>query len=147
MKLAGANRNPRVSGDEPLQTTSNYFVGNDPRKWRTNVANFARVKYEAVYPGIDLVWYGNQGSLEHDFIVAPGADPKRIKLLFAGANSLAIDGEGALVLSVDGDEVRLLKPVVWQEPDGKRNEIACEYRIVKKTDRVQNSASMTRNSR
>ena len=135
MKLVGANRKPRVSGVEPLQTTSNYFIGNDPGKWRTNVANFAKVKYEAVYPGVDLVWYGNQQQLEHDFIVAPGADPKRIKLSFAGADSTTIDGEGALVLHTEGGDARLLKPVAWQEADGKRREIACDYRIVKK-DRI-----------
>src|SRR5262249_40360627 len=136
MTLVGANGKPRISGVEPLQTTSNYFIGNDPGRWRTNVANFAKVKYESVYPGVDLVWYGNQGQLEHDFIIAPGADPTRIKLSFAGADAM-IDGRRALVLRPDGNRdgevARLLKPVAWQEADdGKRREIACDYRIVNK---------------
>src|SRR5262249_24080285 len=129
MKLVGANRKPRVSGAEELQTTSNYFVGNDPDKWRTNVANFAKVKYEAVYPGVDLVWYGDQRQLEHDFIVAPGADPKRIKLSFAGADAMTIDGEGAVMLRFGDDAARLLKPVAWQEENGERREVACRYEI------------------
>jgi len=133
MKLVGANRRPRVSGIEPLQATSSYFIGDDPGKWRTNVANFAKVKYESVYPGVDLVWHGNQRQIEHDFIVAPGADPKRIKLSFAGADTMTIDGEGALVLrpngNEDGDNLRLLKPVAWQEADGERREIACRFEI------------------
>src|SRR5262245_8287777 len=136
MTLVGANGKPRISGVEPLQTRSNYFVGNDPGRWRTNVANFAKVKYEWVYPGVDLVWYGNQGQLEHDFIIAPGADPTRIKLSFAGADAM-IDGRRALVLRPDGNRdgevARLLKPVAWQEADdGKRREITCDYRIVNK---------------
>ncbi len=132
MKFLDANRKPRVSGAEPLQTTSNYFVGNDPRKWRTNVANFARVKYEAIYPGIDLVWYGNQRQIEHDFIIASGADPKRIRFSFAGAEAMSIGADGALVLRVAGEEVRLLKPVAWQEVNGKRREIACDYSVLQK---------------
>ncbi len=129
MRLAGANRKPHVSGTERLQTASNYFIGNDPRTWRTNVANYARVKYEAVYPGVDLIWYGKEQQIEHDFVIAPGADPGRIKLSFAGADSMAIDAEGALALRVDDDDVRLLKPVAWQEANGRRREIACNYRI------------------
>lgn len=129
MKLAGANRAPKISGVERLQTRSNYFIGNDPGKWRTNVTNFSRVKYEAVYPGVDLVWYGNQRQIEHDFVVAPGADPNRIKLSFAGADTMTIDDKGALVLRVGGEELRLLKPVAWQEANGERNEIECRFSI------------------
>ena len=64
---------------------SHYFIGNDPAKWRTNIPTFARVKYEGVYPGMDIVYYGNQGQLEYDFVVAPGADPGLVTLAFEGA--------------------------------------------------------------
>jgi hypothetical protein len=80
MKLVGANPNPRIVGMDELPGKSNYFIGNDPKKWRTNVPNYARVKYANVYPGVDLVYYGNQGRLEYDFVVAPGADPCAITL-------------------------------------------------------------------
>src|SRR6266568_1543652 len=80
MQLLGANPAPQVVGLEELPGKSNYFIGNDPHKWRTNVPTYARVKYESVYPGVDLVYYGNQGQLEYDFVVQPGADPSRIAL-------------------------------------------------------------------
>ena len=75
MRLAGANPNASVTGADRLPGKSNYFLGNDPAKWRTGVPQFARVRYENIYPGINLVFYGNQGHLEYDFQVAPGADP------------------------------------------------------------------------
>src|SRR5438046_3860535 len=78
MKLVGANLSPDVVGLEELPGKTNYFSGNDPNKWRTNVSTFAKVRYGNVYPGVDLVYYGNQGQSECDFIVAPGADPKAI---------------------------------------------------------------------
>src|SRR5206468_5216828 len=76
MKLAGANREPEVSGLDGLPGTANYFIGSDPRNWHTRVATYAKVRYKNVYPGIDLIYYGNQAQLEYDFVVAPGADPK-----------------------------------------------------------------------
>ena len=79
MKLRNANPAAKVTGVDELAGTSNYFIGNDPAKWRTNVATYAKVKYEGIYSGIDLVYYGNQRQLEYDFIVAPGADPRRIR--------------------------------------------------------------------
>ncbi|HNG32228.1 MAG TPA: SBBP repeat-containing protein, partial [Blastocatellia bacterium] len=129
LKLENANRHARSIGLEPLAARSNYFIGRDPKAWRTNVANFARVKYEAVYPGIDLVWYGNQQQLEHDFIVAPGADPKLIRFSFAGARNIARNAQGDLTLNLNGGELRLLKPVAWQEDAGNRRTIPCEYRL------------------
>src|SRR5262249_22458555 len=80
MKLVGANPQAKVMGLEELPGKSNYFIGNDPKKWRTNVPNYAKVKYANVYPGVDLVYYGNQGKLEYDFVVQPGADHRSIQL-------------------------------------------------------------------
>ena len=79
MKLLGANPAAAVNGMGELPGKSNYFIGNDPKKWRTDVPNYARVKYQDIYPGVDLVYYGNQGQLEYDFLVAPGSDPKAIR--------------------------------------------------------------------
>jgi uncharacterized protein (TIGR03437 family) len=136
MKLAGSNPTSRVSGVGRLSSTSNYFIGNDPAAWRRGVSNYSKVKYESVYPGIDLIWYGNQHLLEHDFMIAPGADPSRIKLSFSGADSMAIDGEGALVLRAGGADLRLLKPIAWQESNGSRRTVNCDYRLSDK-DRVE----------
>jgi len=128
MKLVGANRSPRVTGLEELPGKSNYFIGNDPAKWRTNVPTYAKVRYENVYSGIDLVYYGNQRQLEYDFVVAPGADSRAIRLAIQsrdgeGAAPLRIDGQGDLVLEAEGSELRLHQPVIYQEISGARQSV------------------------
>src|SRR2546426_3678024 len=127
MKLVGANPAPEVAGVGELPGKSNYFVGNDPKKWRTNVPTYAKVRYQDLYPGIDLVYYGNQRQLEHDFVVSPGADPKAITLAFEGMDGVAIDALGDLVLRAAGSEVRLRQPVVYQEQNGQRAVIPTRY--------------------
>ena len=131
MSLAGANPQPDVTGGGELPGKSNYFIGRDESKWRTNVANFASVDYREVYPGVDLVYYGNQRQLEYDFRVAPGADPRRIKLNFRGAERLEVEAAtGDLILHVEGGgEVRQHKPVVYQETDGERRGVEARYRL------------------
>src|SRR5438128_871140 len=127
MKLLGANPAPAVAGVGELPGKSNYFVGNDPKKWRANVPTYAKIEYRDVYPGVNLVYYGNQRQLEHDFVVSPGADPKAITLAFEGMDGVAIDALGDLVLRADGGEVRLRKPVVYQEQNGQRAVIPTRY--------------------
>jgi len=100
LKLVGGNRGANPGGEDELPGKSNYFIGNDPKKWRTNVAQYARVKYEGVYPGIDLVYYGNQGELENDFVLRPGADPKEIAFEISGASGLRIDDGGESDLGI-----------------------------------------------
>jgi len=129
MKLVGRNARPRVAGLDELRGKANYFIGNNPRKWRTNVPMYAKVRYREVYPGVDLVYYGNQRQLEHDFIVAPGADPRSITLNLAGAEKLSLDPQGTLVLAVKDGEVRLDKPRIYQEVDGAQREIAGGYAL------------------
>ncbi len=127
MSLVGASRKPLASGLEELPGKANYFIGKDPAKWRSNVPSYAKVHYREVYPGIDLVYYGNQRSLEYDFVVAPGADPRKIALTFKGADKLEIDAKGDLLLHAAGGTVRQKKPVIYQEMDGVRQEIAGSY--------------------
>ena len=122
-RLVGANPNAEVRGVEELPGKSNYFIGNDPSKWRTNVPNYAKVEYRDVYPGINLVHYGNQRQLEYDFVVSPGADPRQIKFEVDGAERLEIDAAGDLVLHVAGGEVRQHKPIVYQQIAGQRRDI------------------------
>jgi hypothetical protein len=129
MSLVGATRKPHVSGLEELPGKANYFIGNDPAQWHTNVPTYAKVHYRAVYPGIDLAYYGNQRQLEYDFVVAPGADPKRIVLGFKGADKLEIDAQGELVLHTAGGAIRQHKPVIYQEMDGVRTEIEGGYAL------------------
>jgi hypothetical protein len=132
MKLRHANPAAKVTGVDELPGTSNYFIGNDPTKWRTNVPTYAKVKYEGIYSGIDLVYYGNQRQLEYDFIVAPGADPRRIAFDVSGAKQIRRDACGDLVLKMSEGEIRWHKPVAYQDKDGTRQEIAAHYAITDK---------------
>jgi len=129
MNLLGANDKAPVSGMNELPGKANYFIGNDPAKWHTNVATYAKVKYEGIYPGVDLVYYGNQGQLEYDFVVSPGADPRSIAIQFAGA-PVEIDREGSLVLHTDGGEVLFHRPVAYQSPqDSEQSESSNKHFI------------------
>src|SRR5207237_605343 len=90
-KLLRANPSPRIAGLQPRSGQVNYLIGSDASRWRTHISTYARVRYEAVYPGVDLVYYGNQQRLEYDFEAAPGADPAAIRLGFEGADRVALD--------------------------------------------------------
>lgn len=127
IKLDRANPAPRIEGLDPLPGKSHYLLGDDPKQWRTHIPHYARVKYHAVYPGIDLVYYGNQHRLEYDFIVAPGASPDQIRLSFEGARKLRIDERGDLVLETACGELREHKPVIYQEVDGEKRSVAGRY--------------------
>ena len=136
MRLLGANATPDIAGVQKLRGKSNYLFGKDRTKWRTNVPHYARVKYENVYPGIDLIFYGTeQRRLEYDFIVAPGADASAIALGFEGAKRVEIDAKGDLVLHTDGGKVRQHKPIVYQEVAGVRKEIGGAY-VLRDRNRV-----------
>jgi hypothetical protein len=125
MKLASASRHVRIEGLDALPGTVNYFVG-DPSRWRRSVPSYARVRYHGVYPGIDLVFYGNQGQLEYDFVVAPRANPAAIRLVFEGT-SLRVDTGGDLVGAVGGGEIRMRKPLLYQDVAGVRVPIRGEW--------------------
>jgi hypothetical protein len=132
MRFVGANPEPYVSGLEELPGKVNYFIGNDPDKWRSNIPTYAKVKYHSAYPSIDLVYYGRQGQLEYDLIASPGADITAIKLLFEQVGemdplSMHIDDREDLVLQVSGGELRLHKPRVYQEVDGVKQTVASRF--------------------
>lgn len=122
MKLAGANPNAEMAAADPVPGKSNYFIGNNPAKWRQGIPHFASVRYHNVYPGIDLVFYGKQGQLEYDFQVSPGADPSRAQLEFNGAKHLELK-DGALVVATERGSVRLEAPRVYQEVNGKKEAV------------------------
>ena len=132
MQLLGARSEPLIMGVEELSGKNNYFLGNNPKKWHTNVATYSKVKYHDVYPGVDLVYYGNQGQLEYDFIVGPGADPKAIALVFEGVDRLEVDVQGDLLLHAGEAPVRFHKPSIYQEVDGSRRELAGGYLLENK---------------
>lgn len=127
MHLEGSNSAPQIEASDRLPGRTNYFIGSDPKNWHTDIPAYAQVKYTGVYPGVDLVFYGNQGRLEYDFILAPGAEPSAIKMNLEGADHLKVNSLGDLVLSVSGGEVTLQKPVVYQQVNGSRRELAGKY--------------------
>ncbi len=137
MNLTGADRRPRIRPSEPLPGRVNYFLGNDPSRWRTDVTTFAKVEYGDVYPGIDLVFYGNGRNLEYDFVVKPGGDPGLIELAFEGVQRLRNDANGDLVLTTAAGEVRQHRPRVFQQIGGSEVEIAAGYRIREHTVRFE----------
>jgi hypothetical protein len=120
MELVGASANSKVSGAEPLAGKANYLIGNDPSGWHTDVATYARVKYAGVYPGVDLVYYGNQRQLEYDFVVEPGASARQVRVRFDGARRLRVGVDGNLRIFARKGEIAFQKPVVYQLRDGQR---------------------------
>jgi hypothetical protein len=133
MTLAGASISAPVGGEQELPGKVNYFIGNDPTCWRTNISSFARVHYREVYPGTDLVYYGNEGRLEYDLVLAPGANPDLIALQFEGADRMELDAQGNLIAWVAGRPVCWQKPVVYQEKGGQRIDIPASYRLKNNT--------------
>ena len=129
MRLAGASKRPQITGIDRQPGASNYYIGKDRRQWRTNVPHYAKVKYAQIYPGIDLIYYGNQRQLEYDFVVAPGADPRAIGLAFSGATASTIGAGGNLVLQTANGSVQLHAPVIYQLVGGVRHEVAGRYAL------------------
>ena len=127
MELVGANRGARAVGLDEQAGRTNYFIGNDPARWKTGIPAYSSVRIEKVYRGIDLVYYGNHEQLEYDFVVAPGADPRSIRLGFQGADRIDVDGNGDAVIGVGEDAVRLHKPVAYQEIAGVRHAVEATF--------------------
>ncbi len=127
--FVGSNPNPRMVGEDMLEYKCNYFLGNDPAKWRTDVPNYSAIVYEDVYPGIDLKYYGNGKQMEYDFIVSPGADPSQIMVRYEGAKSLSVDAAGRLVVETDWGEVIEQRPVIYQIENGEHVAIAGAYSL------------------
>ena len=129
LRLAGARSGVKAIGGQPLPGKVNYFIGNQPSRWRTGIPTYGRVEYSAVYPGVDLAYYGRQGRLEYDFIVAPGADPSAIRLDLRGARGVRIDSAGDLVLETGAAPVRFRKPVTYQHIAGMRRPVTSSYTL------------------
>ncbi|MBT3434972.1 MAG: HYR domain-containing protein [Nitrospinaceae bacterium] len=127
MSLIGAKKNPEMAGEAQLAGKINYFIGRDSAKWRTRVPLYEKVRYQDVYPGIDLIYYGNQRKLEFDFIVSPGADPERIRLKFKGAKKISLNSARDLILSPPGGEVVQKAPVIYQQINGERKSISGKF--------------------
>jgi hypothetical protein len=129
MHLVSADPAAEIRGLDLLPTRANYFIGNDPSKWHTNIPTYARVICQQVYPGVDLIYHGTNGQLEYDFVVAPGADADNIRLRFEGAEEVNVDPAGSLIIQAKGTEVRHKKPLAYQETDAGREEVRAEFSL------------------
>ena len=127
MQLAGGNSLAKVSASSRLPGQSNYFLGNDPRKWHSDVPHYARVSYQDVYPGVNLAFHGAQRQTEFDFVVAPGANPAPIGFHFTGAKGIKTDASGNLIISSTAGDVQLHKPVAYQEQNGARQPVDARF--------------------
>jgi len=127
IRLDRANDHPAINGIDQLAGKSNYFIGNNPKSWHANIPTYAKVKYSGVYPGVDLVYYGNQRQVEYDFVIAQGADPGVIGLTFKGAQRLGIDHDGNLVVQLADGKLLEHAPVIFQEIKGVRRPVAGRY--------------------
>jgi hypothetical protein len=134
-RFVGSDPRAAIAGEQELAGKVNYLIGTDPGKWRTNIATYARVRYEALYPGIDLVFHGRGGTLEYDFVVAPGADPALIALRIDGAARLKLSPSGDLVIDTPNGALRYRKPFIYQERNGVKQQVAGGY-ILKSPNRV-----------
>jgi len=127
MKLVGADAGAAVEGVGESAGKVNYFIGDDPSRWRTNIPTFGRVRYREVYPGVDVVYYGNQQQLEYDFVVAAGRDARAVRLEFEGADEVKVDAAGDLLLTLGEGSIRQPKPFVYQETAGGRRAVEAGY--------------------
>ncbi len=124
MELLNASPRPAIQGEAPLPGKVNYIGSGDPKTWFKNIPTYSRVRYEDVYPGVGLAFYGKDNRLEYDFLLDAGANPDQIGMRLSGAESAKIDAAGDLVLDLGKGEIRFYKPVAWQTTaDGKGREI------------------------
>jgi IPT/TIG domain/Beta-propeller repeat len=122
-------REAAIAGEGLLEAKSHYLLGSDPKRWHPNVPAFERVRYGSVYPGVDLFYYGREGELEYDLVLAPGAELRQVVMDLSGALGLRVDDRGDLVLATDGGPMVWRKPVAYQVRDGERQEVESRYAL------------------
>ena len=131
LEFPGSNPAPHVQGEQPMAARSNYLIGNDPGKWLIGVPHYARVRYQEVFPGVDVLYYAKDRQLEYDFIVQPGTDPDSIRMTVQGALGIEQGDSDSLALKTAAGSVLLHKPVAYQQGPGGRTEVACNYVLEK----------------
>jgi hypothetical protein len=129
LRLVGAKSDADIRAEEPQRGRVNYLIGNDPTKWQTNLPTYGRIRYTGVYPGVDLVYYGNQDHLEYDFVVSPEARTRKIRLHFDGAERLRLDNHGDLEIQSANGEILFEKPLLYQVLKGRREPVRGSFRL------------------
>jgi hypothetical protein len=129
LRCLGANPDSLAVAEESAPTRTTYIRGSNPENWKAKISNFRKVRYKNIYPGIDWVFYGDRGKVEYDFVLSPGADPACIRLAFVGAQTIEQGNDRELVLRTDSGELRQLTPRIYQEINGRQQQIAGQYRL------------------
>ena len=127
MRLLNTAAHPAIAGESTLPGHHNYYVGNDPTHWHTNIPTYAKVAATGVYPGIDMVYYGKEGQLEYDFMVAAGADPRAIRMRFDGADKLQITRQGELLITTGKARLIQHPPYAYQRLGNKQVPVTARY--------------------
>ncbi len=137
LSLENSKANPFIRGEDKQKGKVNYFTGNNPEKWRTNIPTYKTVAYREVYPGIDMKFYGDHSQLEYDVIVKPGADPSRALFSYEGIEGLRVTEEGELEIALQGGKLFQKKPIIYQDIDGKRVEVKGRFKIQGSTSNLK----------
>ncbi len=133
----GANKNPKIIAEKEQKGRVNYFIGNDPKKWKTNIPTYEVVVYKDIYKGIDMKFYGNNRQMEYDIIVKPGADPLLVRLSYEGIEGLSVTKDGKMEIALKEGTVVQNKPYCYQEIDGKKVEVGGEFRVLRAEGKMQ----------
>ena len=128
-KLLGVRSDVAPEGRKPVSAVSNYLLGNDPSRWIRGVPNQSQVLYRQIYPGIDLVFHGQENEMEHDFRIAPGGDPGTIRFAMKGADRVTLDDSGNLMISLGDDTLFLQKPRAYQETANGRQQVESRFAL------------------
>lgn len=133
MEFLGANTQPKITGRNLLEAKTSYLLGNNSNNWQKEISNYQQAVYNQLYPGIDLVFYGNQKSLEYDLVIAPNTNPSLVKIQFQGLKStsqeaIKISSQGDLLINIEGETICQHKPVIYQEIAGNKHFIDGSYK-------------------
>ncbi|HLJ18379.1 MAG TPA: choice-of-anchor D domain-containing protein [Bryobacteraceae bacterium] len=129
LRFDGAVEDSTVEALDPVLTRTNYYSGRDPARWHTGIPNYNRIRYSELYPGIDLLFHGERGSLEYDFVIAPGSSPNRIRMSFRGSQGVSLD-RGVLRIKTGDSELRFLAPAIYQDLNGVRTKVAGKFLLL-----------------
>lgn len=141
----GANKHPEIFAETPLDGRVNYFIGNDPAKWKSGIPTYKSVFYKGIYEGVDMRFYGNNEHLEYDIVVNPGASPSRVQLSYRGVDGLRVTERGDLEICLKGGMLIQKRPYVYQEIDGKRVEVEGRFKVQSTNSETRNPKSKIRN--
>jgi hypothetical protein len=130
LRFPGANPQPHIEGGEQLAGAANFFLGDDPAGWQVNLPTYASIIYRALYPGIDLIYRGNQGHLKSEFLVSPGANPDLIRMEYSGLEGMHVRDDGTLILETPLGELMEEAPLIYQEINGNRHEVTGRYELL-----------------